>query len=173
MDASWEASEIYMLVCRVNGKKYIGQSKNIRRRLNEHKRCKSFTPLICKAIAKYGWDAFDKTVLEFCPVEELDEKEIQYIAKFQPEYNMSEGGKSGFRGCKHSKAFGEKISKTLIGNQYGAKKIVNVETGEIFPTIKAAADSLNLKNPASISGALHGRAKTAGGYHWKYTKEID
>ena len=78
-----------MLICRANGKRYIGKSNNIKRRLNEHRLGKSFAPVICKAIAKYGWDEFDKVVLEFCPVEELDEKEIDYIAKLKPEYNSS------------------------------------------------------------------------------------
>ena len=101
MDESWETSGIYMITCRANGKRYIGQSINIKRRMNEHKRCQSFAPVICKAIAKYGWDTFDKTVLEFCHVEELDEKEIHYIAELKPEYNMTEGGDSP-KGYKHS-----------------------------------------------------------------------
>ena len=101
MDEYWETSGIYMITFRANGKRYIGQSKNIRRRMNEHKRCQSCAPIISKAIAKYGWDAFDKTVLEFCPVEELDEKEIYYIAELKPEYNLTEGGDSP-KGYKHS-----------------------------------------------------------------------
>ena len=169
MDESWEASGIYMLTCRVNGKRYIGKSNNIKRRLNEHRLGKSYSPVICKAIAKYGWDAFDKTVLEFCPVEELDDKEIHYIAKLKPEYNLSKGGKSGLRGYKHSKSFGEKISKTLIRNPHGAKKVINVETGEIFNSIKNAAASVG----KSIWRALYGRIKTAGGYHWKFLSEYD
>lgn len=172
MDESWEASGIYMLTCRVNGKRYIGQSINIRRRLNDHKWNKCCTSIISKAIAKYGWDAFDKTVLEFCPVEELDEKEIQYIAELKPEYNLSKGGKSGLRGYKHPKSFGEKISKILIRNPRGAKKVINVETGEIFNSIKSAAESVG-KSRDVIWRALYGRIKTAGGYHWKFLSEYD
>ncbi|MBR5912782.1 MAG: GIY-YIG nuclease family protein [Selenomonadaceae bacterium] len=167
-----QMSGIYMLVCRVNGKRYIGQSKNIKRCLNDHKWNKRCTSIISKAIAKYGWDAFDKEILEFCPVEELDEKEIYYIAKIKPEYNVSKGGKFGLRGFKHSKSFGEKISKALIRSQNGAKKVINVETGEIFNSIKNAAESVG-KSRDVIWRALYGRIKTAGGYHWKFLSEYD
>ena len=146
MDESWATSGIYMLICRVNGKRYIGQSNNIKRRLNEHKRCQSCAPVI--------------------------EKEIYYITQLKPEYNLTKGGKSGLRGYKHSNSFGEKISKTLIGNQYGAKKVINVETGEIFNSIKNAAESVG-KSRDVIWRALYGRIKTAGGYHWKFLSEYD
>ena len=138
MDESWEASGVYMLTCRVNGKRYIGQSTNIKRRLNEHKWKKRCTSIISKAIAKYGWDVFDKTVLEFCPVEELDEKEIQYIAELKSEYNLTEGGDSP-KGYKHSPETKE-ILKQLAKKQWEdenqqklfKKPIICIDTGEIF-----------------------------------------
>lgn len=167
-----------MLTCRVNGKRYIGQSKNIRRRLNEHKRCKSFAPLICKAIAKYGWDAFDKTVLEFCLVEELDEKEIQYIAKLKPEYNLTEGGDS-LTGYKHSPETKE-ILKQLAKKHWAdeefqkliKKPIICIDTGEIFDSVKSAAATTDVSR-SCISMALNGKTKTAGGYRWAYLHQED
>lgn len=175
MDESWEASGIYMLKCRVNGKRYIGQSINIKRRMNEHKNCKSFAPLICKAIAKYGWDSFDKTVLEFCPVEELDEKEIYYIAKLKPEYNLTEGGDSP-KGYKHSPETKE-LLKQLAKKQWEdenqqklfKKPIICIDTGEIFDSVKSAAAKVGVSR-SGISMILNGRGKTAGGYRWAYLK---
>lgn len=178
MDESWEAAGIYMLTCRINGKRYVGQSINIKRRMNEHKRCKSFAPVICKAIAKYGWDAFDKTVLEFCPVEELDEKEIHYIAKLKPEYNLTKGGDSP-TGYKHSPETKE-LLKQLAKKQWEdenqqklfRKPIICLDTGKIFNSVKSAAASVGVTH-SCISMALNGKMKTAGGYRWAYLNPND
>ena len=178
MDKSWETSGVYMLLCRVNGKRYIGKSNNIRKRLNEHKRCKSFAPVICKAIAKYGWDAFDKTVLEFCPVEELDEKETYYIAELKPEYNLTKGG-DGSTGYKHSPKTKE-ILKQLAKKQWAdeeylkliKKPIICIDTGEIFDSVKSAAEKSGVTH-SCVSMALNGKTKTAGGYRWAYLNSED
>lgn len=96
-------SGIYMLTCKINGHRYIGQSKNITRRMWEHKHQRNAPRLpISRAIKKYGWDNFKREILEYCPVEELSEKEIQYIAQLKPEYNVSKGGESGMRGYQHT-----------------------------------------------------------------------
>ena len=173
MDESWETSGIYMLVCKANGKRYIGKSKNIKRRLNQHRRGKSSSPIICNAIAKYGWDAFDKTVLEFCLVEELDEKEIYYIAELKPEYNLSKGG-GGPKGCKPSPETIEilrEAAKKQWANEENLKlirkPIICFETGEIFNSVKSAAASVGVTH-SCISMALTGSIKTAGGYRWAY-----
>ncbi|HHX80651.1 MAG TPA: hypothetical protein GX692_06285 [Acholeplasmataceae bacterium] len=47
------------------------------------------------------------------------------------------------------------------------KKVINIETGEIFNSIMEAADKYNIGR-TSITACLNGRSKTAGGYHWKY-----
>lgn len=171
----WNQSGIYMLTCRINGKKYIGQSINISRRLKEHEyesKINRDHVLIHEAVRKYGWENFDKSVLEFCPIEKLDELEIYYITKLSPEYNLAKGGGAGARGYKHSEESKNKISKVLVGNQYGAKKIVNVETGRIFNSIKLAATSVG-KTRDVIWRALYGRIQTAGGYHWKFLDDYN
>ena len=178
MDDSWETSGIYMLTCKVNGKRYIGQSNNIKRRMNEHRRCQSCTPIISRAIAKYGWDAFDKTVLEFCPVEELDEKEIHYIAELKPEYNLAKGG-GGPKGCKPSPETIE-LLRQAAKKQWSdeenlkllKKPIICIDTGEIFDSVKSAAVKVGV-NPSAISAVLNGRVKTAGGYRWAYLNPAD
>ena len=143
MDEAWETSEIYMLICRINGKRYIGQSINIKRRLNDHKWNKRCTSIISKAIAKYGWDAFDKTVLEFCPVEELDEKEIHYIAELKPEYNLAKGG-NGSKGYKHSKSFREKISKNLLEISTARRKSSILKLKKSLTRLKLPQNPLEL-----------------------------
>lgn len=96
-------SGIYMLTCKINGRRYIGQSGNITRRMWEHKyQRKSARLPISRAIKKYGFENFEVTVLEYCTPEELNEKEMFYIETLNPEYNISAGGESGMRGYHHS-----------------------------------------------------------------------
>lgn len=65
----------------------------------------------------------------------------------------------------------------MSGKTYGsaphARKIVCVETGEIFDSVKRAAESINTF-PTSITATCAGRQKTCGGFHWKYvdTSEV-
>ena len=171
----WNTSGIYMLTCKINGKRYIGQAQNIAKRMYNHKcsRHKYYEQVIVHAIVKYGWENFDKTVLEFCPIEKLDEREIFWIAKLKPEYNISSGGVSR-RGYKLSKKTREKLSEVAkvrwqnpkIRNIF-QKPVVCIETQEVFESISDAARKIGIYG-TSISRCLRGKGKTAGGYHWDY-----
>lgn len=97
-----ETSGIYMVRNKINNHSYIGQSKNIRRRFLSHHLCdyknennSQYNTKFYKALRKYGWDNFEIIILEECPEEELDKKEIYYIGMyntFQNGYNSTEGG---------------------------------------------------------------------------------
>ncbi|MBO4400979.1 MAG: GIY-YIG nuclease family protein [Selenomonadaceae bacterium] len=52
------------------------------------------------------------------------------------------------------------------------RKVICVETGEIFDSIKAAARWAKIHHD-SISRVCRGKAKIAGGYHWKFYEETD
>lgn len=65
---------------------------------------------------------------------------------------------------------GKKISKILVGNSRASKKIICLETAEIFESGRHAANHFNI-DPSKISAALHGRLENAGGYHWIYYTE--
>lgn len=72
---------IYKIENLINHKIYIGQSIHIERRWKEH--CApSTSSVISTAIKKYGKENFSFQILEECLEEELDEKEIFYIEKF-------------------------------------------------------------------------------------------
>ena len=72
---------IYKIENLLNHKCYIGQSIHIEKRWQEH--CRNSTKsIISRAIKKYGKENFSFQVLEECDKDQLAEKEIEYIHKF-------------------------------------------------------------------------------------------
>lgn len=88
---------IYRITNKINGKFYIGQSVDINRRFMEHKAPHGKMTSIKLAIKKYGKENFLFEVIEECNIEDLDAREIYWIARLQPQYNRDEGGR-GSRG---------------------------------------------------------------------------
>ena len=77
-------------------------------------------------------------------------------------------------GRKHTPEHCDKIRQSHIGQGWKpstyeklCRKVLCVETGEVFPSIKAAAEHYGLNLP-NISGVLTGKKKTYGGFHWEY-----
>ena len=103
---------IYQYTNKINNKKYIGQTNNFQRRVNEHKSC-SFNPKsinyddkIHQAIRKYGLDNFTIEILETInnvdDYELVNEREVYWIKErksliTQWGYNILEGGKNCWR----------------------------------------------------------------------------
>ena len=95
-------SGIYKITNSTNQKMYIGQSINIQKRINEHfwkanlPKDRSFNSILHQAIRKYGAENFYYEVLEFCSLENLDDRERYYIAKYNSitpnGYNVLIGG---------------------------------------------------------------------------------
>ena len=87
---------IYLITNKVNGNRYIGMSNNIKRRFMEHKSPKNVTnktTVLSKSFRKYGVDNFIFEILEKVDdINLLPEKEIYWIDKIKPEYNMNSGG---------------------------------------------------------------------------------
>jgi group I intron endonuclease len=91
-------SGIYMLVNKNTGHRYVGQTINFRKRLTSHRtKTHQARSVIGRAFRKHGKDAFEFIILERCPIEMLDAREILHIARLRPEYNMNKGG-DGNRG---------------------------------------------------------------------------
>lgn len=110
---------IYKITKKIDGKCYIGQSNNIKRRFREHIN-RTQLP-IEKAIHKYGFDAFEFEVLEECSVEQLDEREKYWIDFYgscgKAGYNCNEGGGS-FNGEFHPGAKMTEIEIEYIRDCY-------------------------------------------------------
>ncbi|MHB9943771.1 hypothetical protein CF065_19745 [Clostridium sporogenes] len=73
-------------------------------------------------------------------------------------------------GFKHSEKSKKKMSEKWALNPHNHKKVVCVETGEIFISIAEASRQKDC-NRRSINNCLSGMIKTSGGYHWIYYKE--
>ena len=65
--------------------------------------------------------------------------------------------------AKYNNSYGTRLEKIR-------KKILCVETNEVFESITEAAKAKNT-NLGSISHCCKGQRNTAGSYHWKYYKE--
>lgn len=79
---------IYKITNKINQKHYIGQSVNIENRWNKHKSdmYKKSYPLYL-AFNKYGIENFSFEIILECTKEELNDKEVEYIEKYDSFYN--------------------------------------------------------------------------------------
>lgn len=82
---------VYLITNTITGAKYVGQSKDIKRRITEHRTpnasLKSKNNKFIEDIAKYGIESFTFEVLEECPAEQLLATEKKWIDVIKPEYN--------------------------------------------------------------------------------------
>ena len=91
---------VYMHTNKINNKRYIGISSNVKRRWSRNG-LDYRGQLFYKAIEKYGWDNFEHEVLyENLTQEEAGKKEIEMISYYQSNnklfgYNISNGGENG------------------------------------------------------------------------------
>ncbi len=92
---------IYCIENTENHKKYIGLSRNIEQRWNEHRsklrRGKHGNIYLQRAWDNYGEDAFKFYIVEICESDILSEREEYYIAKYhtlshESGYNLTKGG---------------------------------------------------------------------------------
>ena len=90
---------IYVITNLLNGKQYVGQtSRDPEVRFSEHCYDKRSTSFIHRAIVKYGVSNFKLEILEQPELNQLDEKEKEWIAKldtYHNGYNKTEDGQGG------------------------------------------------------------------------------
>jgi len=112
---------IYLTICLVNGKKYIGQSINLR---NINTYLGSGIAFKC-AVKKYGKDMFVKTILvnDVNCLNRLNELEREFILKYNciaPKgYNLDLGGTNKGRMSEETKA---KMIKSKTGKKHTQKQ---------------------------------------------------
>ena len=156
---------IYQITNLINGKKYIGQSNNIKKRWNEHKFWATHADennfYIYRAMKKYGLENFEFSVLEECPKDQLNEREeywIQYYHTYVHDnqcngYNLTPGGNSH----EHQK-------KAI--DQYDLQ-------GNFLQTFIGVDEAAQLTdtNVGNLIAALKQRQQFSNGFQWRYHGE--
>lgn len=194
---------VYMHEHRVNGKKYIGiTSQDVYKRWSNGKNYKH-TSYFRNAIEKDGWDMFRHEVLYTdLTYEEACKIEAELIEKYKTNnrlygYNNSNGGEKGALGSHHklSDETKMKMSKSKTGKKWSAerrassrtlqtlkefneknkKKIVCLETGEEYNSLREASDATGISKAClSLNCNGHPQQSYAGKLpdgtklHWRY-----
>lgn len=141
---------IYIITNNINGKVYIGQSKNIQQRWKAHRtrpfnsNAETYNTPLYRAIRKYGLNNFSFEILEECLVEELNKKEKYYIDKYNSNdlehgYNLTNGGDTISENYKLSLEEVMQISFLLSNTELSGKEI-----GEQFNISQRMISGINL-----------------------------
>lgn len=86
---------IYSITNKDTGKIYIGQSKNIEKRFQEHCQKSKKNSYIDRSINKYGPDAFQFEIIHECEEDKLLEEEWKFVnlyGAYENGYNLTRGG---------------------------------------------------------------------------------
>ena len=155
---------IYKLTHKDSGKIYIGQSKHLKRRLNEHRRCeksddkKGSQSVVRRAIKKYSFDAFDFEIILYCQEGEymnmMETKLIQFYDCLVPKgYNVRDGGNKVFMSEEGRKRISKANSGRIVSEETRLKLS---ESGKKSYLNNPRGDEWNQK----LSIALTGKKKS-------------
>lgn len=187
---------IYKITNKINGKCYIGETKqyDYRKRWRKHKDYGG-CPILDSAFKKYGLKNFTFEILIICFDENRFSIEKEYIKRYNSVspngYNIKEGSDTGMSHTDKSK---EKISESLKKyyktEDSKSKAKVNVEShrkamakavgtkvaqydldGNFIAAYSSVAEAArqvsSIKSKTSIQDCIHQRTKTGLGYVWK------
>jgi hypothetical protein len=128
--------------------------------------------LLNRAYKKYGEDKFKRELIEYCGIEELNNKEQYYITlyntKFPHGYNLTEGGE-GMKGYKYSPQQCLNVSQAKIGKKYPkehGEKIRQARLGKshsiktINKIITTKASKHNIQIDLSLKNQFHSNSQT-------------
>jgi group I intron endonuclease len=129
---------IYCIKNTIDNRQYIGLSRDIRRRWNEHRselRSNQHDNIyLQRAWNKYGEESFSFDIVELCDPFIICDRERHYIAEYhtlahENGYNLTSGG--------------ENSSTT-------SKKVIHLLTGKIYDSVRAAANDNNVVDVTMI-----------------------
>jgi group I intron endonuclease len=174
---------IYMLRNVENGKIYIGQSKNIARRIKEHRRTHASTHL-SHAICYHGWDTFEVVILERLDGEDIDlidEREQYWLDEYKsydatigynyaawvggpyPQKKTTDETRAKMRAAKLGKPLAPEHKAHVvaaIAKRYANH--TNVPKAKRIPKKNEAPRALNFWVPATTHRLLRSAAVTRG-----------
>ena len=183
---------IYKITCIPINKSYIGQSVSIKRRWSAHKTALKHNIhnnyKLQEAYNLYGENSFSFEILELCPAKTLNEKEKEYIKKYNTYYegfNLTEGGELCLIGEKNP-MYGK------IGTE-SPRYVDNIYQLSLAGSIIAEYESANLaalkvsgqaghiinclqswKNHKSSAKDIASRERfTHKGFYWIYKKDYE
>ena len=118
-------SGIYKFTNKLNGKIYIGSSKNLAKRFSQYFNISYISTVknkltISRAIIKYGYFNFSIEILEYCDPSMLLNREQHYIDELKPTYYIAKIAGSTL-GVNKSEDAKNNISKALKGVYVGEK----------------------------------------------------
>jgi group I intron endonuclease len=113
---------IYQFTNKVNGKRYVGSSKNIHYRKLDHlsmlRNGVHNNLHFQRSFSKHKEDCFHWEVLEYCSLENMLDREQYYLDFFKPEYNILTNARNS-SGIKRSQETRDKISRSRKGKCAG------------------------------------------------------
>lgn len=135
------APGIYAIVNTVSGKRYIGQTANIKKRRREHMggimRGNHNSRVIRRAVAKYGPQAFVFTLVELCAIEALNEREQFWLSHYGKPNLYNQSMLSGPpRGWKMPDEARQKLierNRTRVFTQEMRKNMSDAQKGKKLP----------------------------------------
>jgi len=151
---------IYLIKNQQNKIVYIGQQIGTKS-IEEYK---GSGLLLNRAYKKYGENYFKREIIEYCSVDELNDKEKLYIkqynTKFPHGYNLTEGG-DGMKGYQYTNNQKQNISKSKVGQKYPkehGEKIRQAKLGKkrdqntINKIIQTKASKHNIQPDLNLKG---------------------
>lgn len=164
---------IYCIENLINHKKYIGQSKDVFKRISNHKNLlknqKHHNEYLQRAWNKYGEENFAFNLLQRCEETDIDNLERHYISLYNTTndengYNLESGGNAG---KKHSI---KTIKKLLEIHQNEKVPVYCIELNKIYDGFVDIEKEFNVSY-AAIRRCCVEKRGTCCGYHWLYLSD--
>lgn len=135
-------SGIYKIKNLINEDCYIGSSKDLKKREKAHfcllRKNQSHSPILQRAVNKYGIENFQFEVLELCEIDSLFNLEQTYVDKLNPKYNSCKINVSVPTGLPYKdpskyKTYAEERLKTCENFGWKSRKIGKLnDSGEVI-----------------------------------------